>query len=309
MSNIKENLETGLTRQNNLRMLGTAKTSSKHKITPANQKIKPILKWAGGKYSCLHQIIPLFAEGKRLIEPFLGSGSIYLNTDYSNYILADSNPDLIGLFICLKTEGETFVNACKILFCAENNNEQQYNKLRLEFNACADTRRRAALFLYLNRHGYNGLCRYNLKGGYNVPFGRHKEPYFPESEMYYFCQKSHAAQFIHSNFRDTFTLATTGDVIYCDPPYVPLSGTANFTSYMGKQFTEQNQIDLATLAHNAAKRGINVLVSNHDTPFIRELYDGSEITSFLARRSISCKPGERKPVREVLAQFKASSIN
>jgi len=239
-----------------------------------------------------------------LIEPFAGSGAIFNNTDFPDYLLAEENQDLISLFQHLKTEDESFIHWCKTFFCPENNNSVRYYELREQFNQCTETRERAALFLYLNRHGYNGLCRYNQKGGYNVPFGRYSKPYFPEEEMRFFCNKSQKATFIQSDFRETFTHARTGDLIYCDPPYAPLVQASNFSAYTFKKFGEKEQIILADLARSCAARGITVIISNHDTDFTREQYHDAEIKSFTVSRRISCNVDQRSPAKELLAVFR-----
>ncbi len=138
---------------------------SKHNNT------RPFLKWAGNKYRIIDHVRESLPQGKRLIEPFAGSAAVFLNTDYEHYIINDNNPDLIHLYNILKKEGATFIKKCRYYFTPRFNNEEQYYKLRQKFNDSRNTYKRAILFVYLNRHGYNGLCRYNLKGGYNVPFG------------------------------------------------------------------------------------------------------------------------------------------
>ena len=250
-------------------------------------KIKPFLKWAGNKYRCIETIITSLPAANRLIEPFAGSAAIFLNANYAGYLLAEENNDLVALFNQVKHEGESFINYCKQFFSPLNNVALQYYILREEFNHCSEPRRRAALFLYLNRHGYNGVCRYNQQGIYNVPFGLYKKPYFPQAEMLYFHHKSQQATFIHSDFRHTFALATAGDVIYCDPPYAPRTQLSNFTSYTHAKFGEKEQIILAELAMAYAARGVTVVVSNHDTEFTRHHYRYGDINSFAVKRSIS----------------------
>lgn len=267
-------------------------------------KIKPFLKWAGNKYRCLDPILGSLPKANRLIEPFTGSGAIFMNTSYPSYLLAEGNPDLIHLFTHIKQEGPAFIAYCEQLFNQANNSDENYYAMRQSFNQCREPRQRAALFLYLNRHGYNGLCRYNLRGGYNVPFGRYKKPYFPHKELYHFYEKSLRASFLHGDFRHTFTLAKSGDVIYCDPPYVPLDQSSNFSSYLHTKFGEEEQIILAKLAIDAANQGIAVVISNHDTSFTRHHYRGSEIFSFPVKRSISCQPQNRRFVQELVAVFR-----
>lgn len=267
-------------------------------------KTRPFLKWAGNKYRCMEQILQALPKATRLIEPFAGSASVFLNSNYSNYLIAEGNQDLINLFKQLKEDGERFIQDCQQLFTERNNNASMYYQFRDEFNTSSDRRRKSLLFLYLNRHGYNGLCRYNRKGIYNVPFGRYQNPYFPQKEMQAFYLKSRDAEFIHSDFRQTFQHAVRGDVIYCDPPYVPLEQASNFSSYTNNQFGEDEQIVLAQLATAAANRGITVIISNHDTDFTRHHYQASTIHSFLVRRSISCQMSSRAHVKELIAIFR-----
>ena len=267
-------------------------------------KIRPFLKWAGSKYNCLHEIISSLPPGRRLIEPFAGSGVIFMNTNYPSYLLAESNPDLINIFTTLKDQGVQFIDYCQQYFCPEANKKSHYYELRTEFNNLNDPHQRSAVFLYLNRHGYNGLCRYNSKGIYNVPFGLYAKPYFPRNEMLLFQQKSSQAQFIHNDFRKTFELAERGDVIYCDPPYVPLLEKTKPLPYTQKKFADEDQIELAELAKETAARGIPVILSNHDTEFTRHHYQKAEIKSFPVSRWINCQSDLRQPVRELIAVFK-----
>jgi DNA adenine methylase len=266
-------------------------------------KKRPFLKWAGGKYRCLEHILPCLPKANRLIEPFAGSGVVFLNANYDNYTLADKNQDLIYLYQYVQKEGDSFINYCEKLFTPYNNCNKIYYQLRTHFNQCVEERERAALFLYLNRHGYNGLCRYNLKGQYNVPFGRYKKPYFPRQELINFHLKSQMATLVCTDFHNTFAHAQAGDVIYCDPPYAPIDQLSNFSSYTQIKFGEKEQIMLAELARDASKRGIPVIISNHDTPFTRLHYKTSRIKSFSVRRNISCNKSGRHLIKELIAVF------
>lgn len=264
---------------------------------------KPFLKWAGSKTAILHRIQALLPEGDRLVEPFVGSGAVFLNTDYPRYLLSDNNPDLIHLYQTLQKEGDVFIEECRKLFTPENNTTERYYELRDRFNRLRQPRKRAALFVYLNRHGYNGLCRYNSRGIYNVPFGRYKRPYFPEAEMRHFHAKSQQAEFVVSDFAPVMREATAGDVVYADPPYVKLSKTANFTHYSATGFGEDKQALLAELAQELSKRGTAVLISNHATDFTLKAYHKAKIERFEVRRYISCKGSTRGKAGELLALF------
>lgn len=272
------------------------------------QPVRPFLKWAGNKYRIIEKIRRRLPPGSRLVEPFAGSGAVFLNTRYDSYLLADSNADLILLYRQLQQAGEAFVDCARELFQPQNNGETAYYRFREEFNATGATARRAALFVYLNRHGYNGLCRYNSGGGFNVPFGRYRKPYFPEREMLAFAERAQQAEFVHADFRQVMVSARPGDVIYCDPPYVPLSRTASFTTYSAGGFDLEAQHELAELARDAAERGIPVLISNHNTPFTQQTYNahGAQLSRFQVQRYISCNGAQRGKARELLALFSGS---
>lgn len=269
--------------------------------------MRPFLKWAGGKFRLLDRIKKLLPDGNRLLEPFIGSGAVFLNTDYEKYLLGDINPDLINLYNCLKAENGDFIDYASQWFCAEENRKSAYYHWREQFNRSSDRREKSALFLYLNRHGYNGLCRYNNSGEMNVPFGSYKKPYFPADEMYNFAQKSKRAIFVCCSFEQLMNRARHNNVVYCDPPYVPLSDSANFTSYTKEGFGLDNQMQLAVKAHKLAQRGVSVLISNHENALTRELYQHAEIVRFPVRRMISCKGSGRKDVVELLAFYQSIS--
>ena len=264
---------------------------------------KPFLKWAGNKYPIIDRIQRLLPDGQRLLEPFIGSGAVFLNTDYDSYLLTDNNPDLINIYQHLKDEGEVFIRYCKRFFTDQYNNAETYYKRREEFNRTKNLRKKAALFLYLNRHGYNGLCRYNSKGGYNVPFGRYKRPYFPAKEMLAFHLKAQRAEFRLADFSTCMQQARAGDVIYCDPPYYPLSPSASFTAYSAGGFSELQQHQLAQLARDCRQRQIPVLISNHNTQFTLDVYSDAQLASFKVRRYISCHGNKRGLAGELLALY------
>ena len=266
-------------------------------------KIRPFLKWAGSKYNCLQEIITALPPGRRLIEPFAGSGVVFMNTQYSSYILAESNSDLVDIYTTLQQKGEEFIDYCQRYFHPEANTKERYYELRNNFNSLKQSNQKSAVFLYLNRHGYNGLCRYNSKGIYNVPFGLYTKPYFPRQEMTLFHAKSKNVQFLHHDFRKTFALAQPGDIIYCDPPYVPFSENTKPLPYTQKKFSELDQIELAELAKTTAERGIPVIISNHDTQFTRQCYQSAQIKSFSVSRWINCQAALRQPVKELIAVF------
>ncbi|QYJ75122.1 MULTISPECIES: Dam family site-specific DNA-(adenine-N6)-methyltransferase [Shewanella] len=267
-------------------------------------KQRAFLKWAGGKFKLMDDLRRHLPEGKRLVEPFVGAGSVFLNTQYDAYLLCDINQDLIGLYKIVKAQPDEYIRAARALFCDEMNAKDAYYDIRSRFNKSKDPFSRAVYFLYLNRHGFNGLCRYNRKGEFNVPFGSYKKPYFPEQEIRAFSIKAQRAEFRCISYEQAFELATSGDVIYCDPPYAPLSTTASFTTYVGAGFTLDDQALLARHSrHIAVERGIPVLISNHDIPLTRGLYLGAKLETVKVQRNISQKGSGRNKVDELMALY------
>ncbi|MDP3073092.1 MAG: Dam family site-specific DNA-(adenine-N6)-methyltransferase [Opitutaceae bacterium] len=285
-------------------------TDRSHDVGSAHVELqRPFLKWAGGKTKlvpAIGAVVPLTAT--RLVEPFVGSGAVALNLGLPTSLLADTNADLIAVYQRLRDAPEAFIAECHDLFSAEANSAAVYYQRREEFNATTDPARRASLFVYLNRHGYNGLCRYNARGGFNVPFGRYAAPYFPRAEMLTFHVLLQRCTLLHADFRAVLAQAGAGDFVYCDPPYVPASATANFTAYARTAFGPQEQSDLAACCHAARQRGAIVALSNHDTPETRALYAGAdECHELLVRRQISCHGANRTQARELLVVYRPAA--
>ncbi|MCS5712732.1 Dam family site-specific DNA-(adenine-N6)-methyltransferase [Candidatus Berkiella aquae] len=270
--------------------------------------VRPFLKWPGGKFRLVPTLKTHLVENRYLVEPFAGAGALFLNTSHPEIMINDINPDLINIYRQLQQKGCDFILEAKTFFQKKYNRSKMYYSLRTRFNRSKKPLERALLFLYLNRHGYNGLCRYNLQGHYNVPFGDYQAPYFPHEELLI----SHArlqqvklhcenfTSFLHNLFEHDLSQM----VIYCDPPYAPLSKTANFTGYAAAKFTLDDQKILAEMARELAKKGAVVLISNHDTPFTRSLYRGAKLKRIEVSRTISCQANKRTKVPELIACFK-----
>lgn len=271
--------------------------------TPRNWQ-RPFLKWAGGKYSLLPELDRLIPAGKRLIEPFVGGGSVFLNSDkHERFLLADINADLINLYQMLAVVPDSVIYEAMKAF-RHLNDAENYTEIREAFNAQRlDAVERAAAFLYLNRHCFNGLIRYNLDGFFNVGFGKYKAPYFPEEEIKAFKRKSHTCVFMNAGFRRTLALAGDGDVVYCDPPYEPLPGTAGFTNYAAGGFSWDSQVELTESCVAAHQRGAKVVISNSTAPRVIELYEqhGFTLHRVSARRAISSKGSTRETASDVVA--------
>jgi DNA adenine methylase len=277
-----------------------------HPISKAALPGRPFLKWVGGKSRILQQIVPRLPHGRRLIEPFVGGGAVFLGTGFEEYLLNDSNVHLIELYRAVSERPIEFMNLASSFFVDDNRSSSRYIELRTQFNCEPDSLTRAALFLYLNRHGFNGLCRYNKRGKLNVPYGHPvRVPRFPREEILNFVEKARKAIFANDDFAAVMRRAVPGDVVYCDPPYVYPDGARSFTAYGPAGFGMDRQQELAELARELRGAGVPVVISNHDCSAARELYAGAKIFTFAARRSISADGTRRGDVGELLAVFEA----
>lgn len=287
--------------------LASARNISGASQIGAQKPTRSYLKWAGSKTRLISQIaVHIPRNAKRFLEPFGGSGVVALNLAprFESVLLADANRDLIDCHKAVVRQ-KGFVTAVSELFTAENNSQAAFTRLREEFNATKDRKRKAALFLYLNRHCFNGLCRYSAAGQFNSPFGRPAKPYLPETEMASFAERLSEAAIEVTDFRSVLAAAKKGDFVYCDPPYAPLSTTANFSAYSAGGFSADDHQDLANLAFEASRRGACVAVSNHDTSFTRQLYHAADgITELMVARTISCDGASRQKVSELIAVYR-----
>ncbi|MEQ5315807.1 Dam family site-specific DNA-(adenine-N6)-methyltransferase [Providencia vermicola] len=266
------------------------------------QPNRTILKWAGSKVRVMDQLHPHLPKAKRLVEPFAGSCAVMMNTGYEQYLIADANPDLINLYETLTILPESMLIEALPLF--RRNNSADYYLARSEFNdskQALSRLRQASLFLYLNRHCFNGLCRYNQQGKFNVPFGQYKAPYFPKIEIDNFCDKAYLTntQILNLEWQDTLSLVDFDDGVYCDPPYI--GGRDSFTQYHTAGFTHADHEALAIALKDINDiQGNPITVSN--SPEAKELYAdlGFTIHEIEAPRSIAGK-GKRTPAKEIIA--------
>ncbi|MDC9603943.1 DNA adenine methylase [Xenorhabdus griffiniae] len=272
---------------------------------------KTILKWAGSKSRIMDKLRPHLPAGQRLVEPFAGSCAVMMNTDYPAYLIADINADLINLYQSIKSDCDQFTKEAANWFEFVLNKNEFY-KLRDVFNFSgefsdnfANKLSRSSLFLTLNRHCFNGLCRYNSEGEFNVPFGHYKKPYFPAAEIWAFAEKAAIAEIVHLEWQDTLTLVDYGDVVYCDPPYLTNEGA--FTQYYQSNFNHADHealaVDLYTLNTHL---GVPVTVSN--SIVAKELYADLSFTihEIDAPRTIAAN-GNRQPAKEIIAVLEGAS--
>ena len=273
---------------------------------PRNNSVPTFVKWAGGKTQLLDQFKKLFPkEVNGYLEPFVGSGAVffYIKQKYNlkKVIISDNNEELINAYIVVRDDLEGLI---KLLKTHKNRHckEYYYNIRRIDVNELSDVER-AARFLYLNKTCYNGLYRVNSKGKFNVPFGRYKNPNIVNEKN---LRKAHkllqGVTIKLQSFEKVLEDAQGGDFIYFDPPYYPLSKTANFTSYTKNAFLDEEQKKLAEVYRKLDERGCLLMLSNSDTEFIKNLYsyDGLKIHKVKARRAINSKADKRGAINELV---------
>nr|WP_306803704.1 Dam family site-specific DNA-(adenine-N6)-methyltransferase [Providencia sp. PROV129] len=257
---------------------------------------KTILKWAGSKVRIMEQLRPHLPKTKSLVEPFAGSCAVMMNTNYERYLIADVNDNLINLYLMIQDDTEYFLK--KELEWPSLNTEFNYKAQRILFNTLnKDSFNHPFRFLYLNRHCFNGLCRYNSRGEFNVPYGHYKNAYYPINEIIAFSEKSQDASIVCLEWQDTLSLVDYGDGVYCDPPYMG----DNFTRYHATDFTDADHETLAIALKDINDiQGNPITVSN--SPEAKELYAdlGFTIHEIEAPRSIAGK-GKRTPAKEIIA--------
>ena len=264
---------------------------------------KSYLKWSGGKSRILDDVLgALPAKMGRFFDPFGGSGVVALNVKAEQIIMGDMNSDLIECHGAVAMYPNQVLEFLEPMF--EAGRESYYDK-RTEFRKGGQTPAyRAALFIYLNRHGFNGMCRYNLKGEFNVPVGK-GSIYLPEQEIFDFGVHMAGADVGCADFSKIMAHAGKGDTVYCDPPYIPTKATLNDINYTGEVFDYSHQVRLKEAALEARDRGATVLISNHDIPVTRELYkDATRAIALDAHRSISSNAATRGKVGELIAIYK-----
>ncbi|MBW4690537.1 MAG: DNA adenine methylase [Lyngbya sp. HA4199-MV5] len=260
---------------------------------------RPFLKWAGGKGQLIQQYIPHFPKQfSTYHEPFLGGGAVFFHLLPARSRLMDINPELVNVYCCVRDQVESLIACLKEhrdRHCVE-----YYYQVRASTNGSSVER--AARLIYLNKTCFNGLYRENSKGLFNVPIGRYKNPTICDFELLYATSASLRSTRIKLNsFEAVLEDATNSqDFVYLDPPYHPISATSKFTAYNRYAFTEADQIRLRDTFVKLAERGVNVMLSNSDCSFVRDLYQDFTINTIVASRAINSNAEKRGKITEVL---------
>jgi DNA adenine methylase len=268
------------------------------------------LKWAGGKTALLPELFARLPERfGRYFEPFVGAGALFFALADNGRLaaeihLADVNQPLIDTYRAVAHDVDAVIHELQ-----QHRNESSYfYEVRAWDPAALPLAKRAARFIFLNQTAFNGLYRENKRGLFNVPFGRYKNPNFcNERALRAAAHRLAGVTLDCADFAASVERAWAGDFVYFDPPYVPRDATSYFTSYSRGGFDEGDQRRLAAVFRTLAARGVHVLLSNSDTPLVRELYDGFKIDTVYVRRNINSKGDARGEVPEVLVSAISSS--
>ena len=283
------------------------------KLVPVKEEVKnldvhPFVKWAGGKTQLLEVIESHLPETfNRYFEPFVGGGALLFKLQPKAFSINDSNEELICVYKCLENNELFELLKKELLKHEENHSEKYYYQVRemdkLEGFNKLPIYVRAARMIYLNKACFNGLYRVNSKGYFNVPSGKKKvvncfdKKTFDNLNLFF---KNRKPVITNIDFEDAVKNAKAGDFVYFDPPYDTWEDKNSFTSYDKNAFGKEEQIRLAKVFKELSDKGVYVMLSNHNTKFINELYKGFHITIVPAKRMINAKADGRGEVEEVI---------
>lgn len=275
-----------------MRLENTA-ASSARLFDIETSRLRPILKWAGGKQQLLRRLLPKVpTDYKRYIEPFLGGGALFFALKPLHAVIADSNPELINLY---QTTADSVEDLIEVLSGFKTGREEYY-KLRDMDPAVLSDVEKAARTVYLNRTCFNGLYRVNRQGRFNVPYGRHKSLRicFPE-ELRAASEVLKRSTILCADYKDVLTrYAAAGDFVFLDPPYLPVSQYSDFKRYTADQFHEEDHVELAGEVERLHGLGCHVLLTNSNHPMVTELYGRFSIEVVPTRRNISKDVNNRR---------------
>lgn len=270
--------------------------------TPPAAKATPFLKWAGGKGRLLAQYAPYFPrDAGTYYEPFCGGGAVFFARAPERAVLADINPELVNVYTCVRDDVEGVI--ARLREHAAQHNSIYYYTVRAQQPGDLAPVARAARLIYLNHTCFNGLYRENARGEFNVPLGRYTNPAICDAaNLRAACRALQGAAILHAPFDHVLERALPGDLVYFDPPYVPLSATSRFTSYSRHTFGPAEQTHLRDVFAELARRGVRALLSNSDCAVTRDLYRDFPIVTITAARAINARADRRGKISEILVR-------
>lgn len=268
----------------------------------------PFVKWAGGKRQLLNKIKELMPKQyANYFEPFIGGGALLFEIEPKNAVISDMNKELVTTYQVFQSKVAFQKLQTKLDEYEINHSEKFYYEVRaldrsLTFSQLSDVDI-AARFIYLNKACFNGLYRVNSKGFFNVPFGKKDKIKIYNSEnleaIHHFFISNNIEVYLQ-DFEKTVSKTKKGDFVYFDPPYDVIENKNSFTAYNENVFDKHAQIRLADTFKNLDRRGVYVMLSNHNTAFIQSLYENYHIHIVKATRMINSKSSERGEIEEVL---------
>lgn len=286
---------------------------------------KPFLKWAGGKSQLLYEIrkyYPFNEEINKYCEPFVGAGAVLFDVlnkfDLKEVYISDINKEAMNLYKVIRDDVDSLIEILdgfhkeykglnhgqrKIIYYR---NREEFNLLKLSKNS--NSLRKAALFIFLNKTGFNGLYRENMSGEFNVPIGSYKNPKILDKEnLINVNRKIQNVQIVYGDYKESESFIDSNTFVYFDPPYRPIKPTSNFTSYSKDSFIDDDQIELANFFKKMDQKSAYLLLSNSDPKnydpddsFFDDLYDGFNINRVVAKRFINSDKNNRGFVYELL---------
>jgi DNA adenine methylase len=267
---------------------------------------RPFLKWAGGKRT----VVPVLRERlpariRTYHEPFVGGGALFWSLAaerrFDRAVIYDRNARLVRTYRAVRDHIDDVVARLEAL--AAKHGAATFQRVRaFAIDEESEDAAVAAWLVYLNKTAYNGLYRVNQEGRFNVPLGSYKNPQICDEPNLRACSRLlQNVDIVEDDFGAVIARARSGDAVYFDPPYVPLSSTASFTAYTAQGFGLAEQVRLRDEAVRLRERGVGVVLSNHDTPEVRALYeDHFPISRIEVGRPINTRGDRRGPVHELV---------
>jgi DNA adenine methylase len=281
----------------------------------ANKLVGPFVKWVGGKRQLLLEIEKFVPKSYRnYFEPFVGGGAVLFYLQPKHAVINDNNEELINVYKVIKNNPEELIED---LEKHENSKEyfyriREYDRDKKYYNNLTGIEK-ASRILYLNKTCYNGLFRVNSSGEFNAPYGSYKKPRIVNDVVIRAVSvylNGSGVTILNQDYEKSLTKADASSFVYFDPPYDPVSNSANFTGYTKSGFTRDEQKRLKSVCDWLNKKGVRFLLSNSSTDFIRDLYSEYEIHEVLARRAVNSNARGRGEIKEILVRnFEQGSQN
>ncbi|MCT4469992.1 DNA adenine methylase [Mycoplasma sp. HS2188] len=270
--------------------------------------MKPFVKWAGGKTKLISKIVAKMPNKyNKYIEPFVGGGSLFFHIQPHDFILNDINSELIDTYKCFSNNDE-YNELIKLLqIHMKNHNENYFYEIRNQDRKPDFLKwsrvQRAARFIYLNKSCFNGLYRVNKSGFFNVPSGKKANINLIDHDNFVSIHKllkEKNKNILNLDFEKVLEFADMNDFVYLDPPYSDLDDRKSFTSYTKENFYVSDQMRLKEIVDSLTKKGVKVMISNHGSTFIKNLFKNYNIETIFVKRLIGSKIDTRKDVEEVI---------